>query len=92
MGVIEAETKKELGEKVIEHVGLGLEPDDNIGKQIRFKNVKYPAYRGVFTISGKQKVYGYDENGKYKMIEGYRVINEENQFGIPCTLVDIEFI
>jgi hypothetical protein len=92
MGYAEGDTKAELGQAVIEHCGLKIEDDEMIGKTIKFKNPKYPAYFGTFTIVARQMRWGYDKAGVYCMVPGYRVTNEENQFGMPCGIEDIEVI
>lgn len=92
IGEVEAETKQELGKKTIEHVGLALEDDELIGKKFKFKNPKWPAEQGIYTVVGRQMLWGYDENGKYCMIPGYRGTSEDNPFGKPFQLQDVEFI
>lgn len=92
IGEVTADTKKELGLSAVEHIGLGLAPDELVGKQVRFKEVNRQARHGVFTVIGCQKVWGYDEDGKYTIIEGYRVAKNENDFGIPCSRADFELV
>lgn len=73
---------------------LTLSDDDLVGKTVRYKNPKWPAEQGTFTVGGRQKVWGNDENGKYTIIEGYRIFNQSNNddFGRPVNPSEIEIV
>ena len=93
MGSVEGDSRKELGKNVVEHLGLGLPDDEIVGKRIRFKNPKVPYEMRIFTIIGRQRMWGYDDDdGKYTMIEGYRAVSSEGDFGKPVQLSEIEFV
>lgn len=84
LGVVEATTREELGTQCVNHIGLGLPPDDNIGKTCIFIEPNCTYEKDTFKIVGRQKMWGYDANGKYTFgIEGYRVVNTtyEDDFG-----------
>lgn len=92
LGQVKANTVEELGEKTIKYLGLGLENDENIGRQVRFINPTCIGEQSVFTIVSCQKVWGHNEEGKYTMIKGYRGISETNDFGRPFSLAKVEFV
>ena len=84
---------------------LDSSKDKNIGRICRLKdhNPNYKEYS--FIIVSKQLVWGFDANGKYTLVDGYRGIpllseEEKNEkgnwafanLGIPFALNEIEFI
>lgn len=92
LGVITGNTRKELMGNVIEHVGLSLPDDGNIGRKVRYKNPSCEIEKLDFIIESCQKVWGFDGNGCYTMINGYRLSNEETPFGRPASLGEIYLI
>ena len=59
----------------------------NIGNRGKFKNPKFPADEGEFTIVGVQKMWGHDQDGNYVPNRiGYRVIMDTDirRFGKPA--------
>lgn len=51
----------------------------NIGKRGKFKEPKWPAEEGEFTIVGVQKMWGHDKDGRYVPDRvGYRVIMDDD--------------
>jgi hypothetical protein len=79
LGQVEGKTLNELGRNTIKHLGLGLPNDELIGRKVKFMDKP----NEVFTIIGCQKVWGYNEEGRYTIIEGYRCENENTPFGKP---------
>lgn len=71
---------------------LEIAPDEFVGATVKHKNPKYPADHGLFVVGGKQKMYGFDANGKYTIIEGYRVFATGDQFGRPLAAYDMELV
>lgn len=95
-GNVTGNNKIDLANNIIEYLGLKLNNDNdiNIGKRVKFKNPSCEMEKYIYIIICKQKCYGYDENGNYTLINGYRGIpeNNKNDFGRPFTLNDIYFI
>jgi hypothetical protein len=93
LGVVTGKDTQDLGNKVVNHVGLSLPEDDKIGKKVRFKNPEFPAQQGIFYIGCRQKMWGYNEKGEYvNNMEGYRVYRDRDDFGKPALPSDLEFI
>lgn len=68
-----------------------------IGAIVKFKNLEDKGtYRkeNIFEIGGTQRLWGYDENGKYTMIDGFRLfsITCKDDFGTPAALYDLEIL
>jgi hypothetical protein len=91
-GRAKGDTKSELGKDAIEHIGLKLEDDENIGKHVKFINPKVPYEHGVFKIIARQTLWGYNDEGKYTLVKGYRGVKHEDDFGKAFTLDKVEFV
>jgi hypothetical protein len=97
LGIAEGDTHSELWSDAIKKIGLALPANDdpNIGRQIRFKNWKPKmglVRQGILTITERQRVWGYDENNEYTMIDGYRAYTPEYDTTIPLSLGEVEFV
>lgn len=98
IGVVSADTKQELGNACVAHVGLSVrdsELEKNIGRVITFKvrEGQGTIHREQHTILGVQRMWGYDENGVYNFNEiGYRVSQGADDFGMAAHPQDIIFI
>lgn len=93
LGEVEADTRMDLGKEAVTYCGLGLPDDENIGRRVRYKNPTCEIEKEIHIIIGRQKAWGYDENGNYTMIDAYRGIAEDsNNFGRPIHLYEVEFI
>ena len=92
IGIVQAETLNDLGNKAVNHVGLALPDDELIGRKVRFKTPKCLKEEEIFTIVGRQKAYGYDEYGNYTILDAYRGAVSENDFGRPLHLYEVEFV
>lgn len=92
---------------LLDQLGMTLDSskDKNIGRICRRKDHD-PNYREYyFVIVSKQSVWGFDANGKYTLVGGYRGMpllseeerNEEGNWafanlGVPFALDEIEFV
>ena len=96
LGNVTGNNKNKLGINAIKYLGLNLDNDNdlNIGKRVKFKYPSCEMEKHIYIIICKQKCYGYNENGIYTLINGYRGVpeNNKNDFGRPFTLNDIYFI
>lgn len=78
---------------------LQIPDDDLVGKVVRFVNVDVKR-KGTFCrdhdfeVVGCQRVWGYDADGKYTMIDGYRgiAIGIDDQFGVPFNRSEVEIV
>jgi hypothetical protein len=84
------------GNQVTQFVGLAVNLDENIGRQVRFKNPSCPYENQLFTIIGHQMAWGYSGGaegvGNYKMIPAYRVVGKDDSFGKPAQYYAIDFV
>lgn len=93
LGEVEADTRIDLGKEAVTYCGLGLPDDENIGRRVRYKNPTCEIEKKIHILVGRQKAWGYDENGNYTMIDAYRGIAEDgDNFGRPIHLYEVEFI
>lgn len=93
LGEIESDTRQQLGIEAVNYCGLGLPNDENIGRRVRYKNPSCEIEKKIHILVGRQKAWGYDENGNYAMINAYRGIAEDSDnFGRPIHLYEVEFI
>lgn len=97
IGNYSAKTRKDLGSNIVKDFNLFLDDnnDSNIGRIVKFKNptcVMEEKY--TYRIIGRQKAWGYDENGNYSLFPAYRGVPVEidDQFGRPIHLYEVEFI
>jgi hypothetical protein len=88
---ITIQTPDELRREMLQMRELLLPDDENIGKKFQFKD---DDDNQVFVIVCCQKLWGFDENNEYKMLNGYRSVpeNEPNSFGFPTEPRLIKFI
>jgi hypothetical protein len=68
-----------------------------IGAIVKFKNLENRGTyhkENIFEIGGAQRVWGYDENDKYTMIDGFRLfsITSKDDFGTPANLYELEIL
>lgn len=88
--------------QLVMSLALDNDNDPMIGCIVRFKNwepnMGWLRKVATYVIGGRQRMWGYNEQGQYTMIEGYRAFRishpeyREDTFGVPIAPYDIELV
>lgn len=82
IGKVVAKNKEELGKKSIQHIGLGLDNTENIGKWVVKKTIDSVSNIKCCRVEHWQKAWGYDEKNNYTMLPAMRTYKDSNDFGM----------